>query len=107
MTTTTKEIREAELAVAEAELRVRTAKLALARAKNRAPQEPTKLNTLLRFKVRYREGEQAYTYTALKLDGGWLVSGKRYQGRLLTWDEVVNIADKNVPERAHFEDLGV
>lgn len=104
---TNREIAQAETAVAEAELALRVAKLKLARTKARQPIEPKNQGTLLRFKVRFREGEQEYTYTALKVPGGWLLSGKRYQGRTVSWDEVVAAADKNYSGRAHFEDLGV
>lgn len=106
---TTRKIRQAETAVAEAELALNVAKLALARAEaeNAMPPEPRINGTLLRFKVRYRSREQQYTYTALKVPGGWEVSGKRHAGRTVPWEEVVKLADMNYDGRAHFEDLGV
>lgn len=70
------------------------------------PPEPTVKGTTLRFKVQFRPNEQAYTYIALKVPGGWLLSGKRYAGKTISWEDVVHVADKNYNGRAHFEDLG-
>lgn len=103
---TSRQIAQAEAEVAAARLALRVAELKLARAENDLPTEPTTEGTTLRFKVQFRPGERAYTYIALKVPGGWLLSGKRFAGRTVSWEDVVHVADKNHAGRAHFEDLG-
>lgn len=102
---TTRKIRQAEAEVAAARLALRTAELALARAEAELPEEPTAQGTTLRFRVTYRPGETEYTYIALKVPKGWMLTGKRYAGRTLTWEDIVHVADKNYAGRAHFEDI--
>lgn len=100
-------IAEARRAVAAAALELRMAELALAEAvaANALPPEPQADGSTVRFRVQYRPGEKTYTYVALKADGKWLVTGQRYAGRKLSWEEVVYIADKNHAGRAHFENI--
>ncbi len=108
---TNRQIAQAEAEVAAARLALRVAELKLARAEDPTPPEPRAAGTTLRIKVQYREGETVYTYIALKVPAtvqhraGWLLTGQRYAGKVLTWDEVVHLADKNYAGRAHFEDI--
>lgn len=102
---TTKAIREAEAAVAAARLDLRVAELALARAKDALPAEPPR-GTNIRFRVQFAPGERTYTYIALRTDEGhWLITGKQYGGKPLTWEKIVSIADRNYKGRPHFEDI--
>ena len=104
---TTRAIRAAEAEVAAAELKLSQARLALARAQSEdtIPREPAR-GTMLRFRVQFREGEKSYPYVALRTDEGhWLITGTRYGGKKLTWEDVVRIADRNYRGRPHFEDI--
>lgn len=103
----TRNIRAAELALREAEQAVAQARLNLHRAEATAalPKEPTKQGATIRFKVRYRAGELQYTYIALRIDGGWMLTGKRYAGKVLSWADIVKVADRNYSGRPHFEDI--
>jgi hypothetical protein len=101
----TQEIRQAELALAEANRAVRIAQLQLARAKSREPEEPP-VDTTLQIKVQYREGEKAYTYVAYRTpEGYWLVTGRNYAGKRLGWEDILHLADKNYSGPAHLRVL--
>ncbi len=103
----TREVRAAELALAEAEREVAAARLKLERAKaaSALPPEPRRKDATVRFKVQYRPGEKTYTYIALRTDAGWMLTGLRNSGKVLTWEEVVKVADRNYAGRPHFEDI--
>lgn len=103
----TREVRAAELALAEAEREVAAARLKLERAKavSALPPEPRRKDATVRFKVQYRPGEKTYTYIALRTDQGWMLTGLRNSGKVLTWEEVVKVADRNYGGRPHFEDI--
>lgn len=100
----TQDILKAETQVREAELALRRAQLALARAEaeNKLPPEPP-VGAHVKFKVRYRAGETEYTYLALRTPEGWLLSGKQYAGRTVTWETVIHVADKNYSGRPHIQ----
>lgn len=97
----------AEEALAQARRAVQIAELALLRAKlePQDPQEPP-VSTLLKLRIKYRDGEKEYTYTALRTDNGWLISGRRYEGQLWSWEDVLHLADKNAGQRAELEIQG-
>lgn len=94
-----KTILAAEQAVAEARHELRIAQLALARAQSNEPIEPP-VGTLLKLRIQFREFEKEYTYTALRTDQGWLISGRRYEGQYWAWEDVLHLADKNYGKRA-------
>lgn len=103
----TREVRAAELALAEAERAVASARLKLERVKaaSALPPEPAR-DTTLQIKVQYRPGETTYTYIAYRTAAGyWLVTGQRYADKKLTWEDVVKLADKNHNGRAHLRIL--
>ncbi|QWY83862.1 hypothetical protein SEA_A3WALLY_366 [Microbacterium phage A3Wally] len=103
----TREVRAAELALAEAERAVASARLKLERTKaaSALPPEPAR-DTTLQIKVQYRPGETTYTYIAYRTAAGhWLVTGQRYADKKLTWEDVVKLADKNHNGRAHLRIL--
>jgi hypothetical protein len=43
--------------------------------------------TVLRFTIRYHKGTEEYTYTALRMDGRWWLSGNG--GDRLTWSQLI------------------
>lgn len=103
----TREVRAAELALAEAERAVASARLKLERVKaaSALPPEPAR-DTTLQIKVQYRPGETTYTYIAYRTAAGhWLVTGQRYADKKLTWEDVVKLADRNHNGRAHLRIL--
>lgn len=104
---TNREVRAAEEAVAAAELALARAQLAAAKARQKAeaPPEPP-IDTTVRLEVQYRRSEKAYTYIAFRTAAGhWLVTGKRHADKELTWQDVVDLADKNINGRAHLRIL--
>lgn len=107
---TTVEVRRAELELAAAERNLRFAQLQLARAERDAaaaalPPEPAR-GTMLKFNVQFREGEKTYPYVAIRTDEGpWMITGTRYAGKKLTWEKIVEIADRNWKGRPHFQDI--
>jgi len=90
---------QAESALAQAQAAVRAAEAAVRAALKTDPAEPP-VGTLIKLKVQYRAYDKEYTYTALRTDNGWLISGRRYEGQLWSWEDVLHLADKNVGKRA-------
>lgn len=67
----------------------------LARARAAIPAEPP-VGADVRFDVIFRHGERAYTYIALHQDNGWTITGKRNEGKIFSWEDVLKIADRGV-----------
>lgn len=101
------DVQDAEARVRNAQSQLRSAKARLAKAKEaaRLPVEPAR-DTTLQIKVQYRPGETTYTYIAYRTaQGHWLITGQRYAGKKLTWEDVIKLADKNHSGRAHLRIL--
>ncbi len=88
-------VRDAERKYAAAKEAFEQAKHALLLARLSQPSEPP-VGSDVRFEVQYRHHERAYTYVALRTDKGWLVTGKRNEGKILTWDDILELASRGI-----------
>ncbi len=99
MTNTRRKLQEATATVERLRRELQLAELQELRAKLATSAEPA-VGKVVRIDVQFRPGERAYTYVGLRTEDGWRLTGKRYEGKLLDYADLEDLAERNVGQPA-------